>query len=99
MPKHYKLHGTDGYIQDMLTMAVIPNNPQNKDWQKYQKWLSEGNIPDPWKTKEELEKEKYNILIQQAIQEEETKIIKQRRLNIIAKLKKQGKLPQDYEVE
>jgi len=34
--------------------AFIPNNPNNRDWRKYQTWLAEGNEPlpmdivDPW---------------------------------------------------
>ena len=27
--------------------ASIPNDPANTDWQAYQVWLSEGNIPLP----------------------------------------------------
>ena len=99
MSKRYKLHGPDGYVQDMRTMAIIPNDPQNRDWKKYQKWLARGNTPDPWKTEQEVIQEKHNALIQQAIQEEERKAMEQKRLNAITKLKEQGKLPQDYEVE
>lgn len=27
--------------------AVIPNDPENVDWQQYQIWLSQGNLPLP----------------------------------------------------
>jgi hypothetical protein len=27
--------------------ATIPNDPANTDWQQYQVWLSEGNLPLP----------------------------------------------------
>jgi len=27
--------------------AWIPNNPENTDWQAYQVWLAQGNIPLP----------------------------------------------------
>ena len=34
--------------------AFIPEDPANKDWQEYQKWLSEGNKPQPQHTTAEL---------------------------------------------
>jgi hypothetical protein len=27
--------------------ASIPNDPDNVDWQQYQLWLSQGNVPLP----------------------------------------------------
>jgi hypothetical protein len=27
--------------------AIIPDDEDNTDWQEYQKWLSEGNTPEP----------------------------------------------------
>jgi hypothetical protein len=27
--------------------AVIPNDPENTDWQAYQEWLAAGNTPLP----------------------------------------------------
>jgi|AOAMet2_C43A7_35_1029302.scaffolds.fasta_scaffold45771_2 hypothetical protein len=27
--------------------AIIPDDNDNTDWQEYQKWLAEGNTPDP----------------------------------------------------
>lgn len=32
--------------------AYIPQDPANKDWQEYQEWLSDGNMPDPAETAE-----------------------------------------------
>jgi hypothetical protein len=26
----------------------IPNNPDNRDWLEYQKWLEDGGKPDPY---------------------------------------------------
>lgn len=98
MVKRYRLHGTEGYVQDMETMGIIPNDPRNRDWRRYQKWLTEGNVPDPWKTKEELEEEEHDALIQEALQKEEEQMLKQRRLTIIGELKKEGRLPHDYKV-
>lgn len=30
-----------------LNGAEIPNDPQNRDWRRYQDWLALGNTPDP----------------------------------------------------
>lgn len=32
-------------IDDLGTQSCIPNDPANRDWQQYQKWLSQGNQP------------------------------------------------------
>ena len=34
--------------------AFIPEDPANKDWQEYQKWLAQGNKPQPQYTTAEL---------------------------------------------
>lgn len=48
------------YANENGTMIVkqdgnlhIPNDPRNADWQKFQEWVANGGIPDPWKTEEE----------------------------------------------
>jgi len=33
-------------IVEVETGRVIPVDPENSDYQKYQAWLAEGNIPD-----------------------------------------------------
>ena len=38
--------------------ANIPNNPNNRDWRKYQVWVAEGNTPDPEFTADELAAQK-----------------------------------------
>lgn len=45
MAKDYKLL-PDGVIR-LSDGAQIPNAIDNRDWQKYQTWLSDGNTPDP----------------------------------------------------
>ena len=39
----YKL--TKDGVQDLETMAFIPNSPTNRDWRKYLQWVAEGNVP------------------------------------------------------
>jgi hypothetical protein len=40
----YRLFAVEGYIQrvdDNGKIWIIPNDPNNYDWQKYQQWLTE----------------------------------------------------------
>ncbi len=41
-------------VQRISDSASIPESQGNTDWQEYQKWLSEGNTPEPQFTEEEL---------------------------------------------
>jgi hypothetical protein len=43
----YQLTETDVVIRT-ADGATIPNDPANRDWQKYQKWLADGGVPDPY---------------------------------------------------
>ena len=52
----YKLK-KDG-VQNLETMAFISPSPTGRDWLRYQKWLAEGNSPDPEFTAEELAAQK-----------------------------------------
>lgn len=52
----YKL--TKDGVQNLETMAFIPESESNREWLRYQKWLAEGNTPDPEFTAEELAAQK-----------------------------------------
>ena len=41
----YKL--TDNGVFRVTDGAFIPDAPGNKDWKEYQRWLGQGNTPDP----------------------------------------------------
>lgn len=43
----YKLIMNSNSVLRTADGATIPNDPYNKDWQAYQKWLAQGNTPDP----------------------------------------------------
>ena len=34
-------------VIDTETGANIPDDEENRDWREYQRWLTEGNAPDP----------------------------------------------------
>ena len=53
MAKKYKL--LENGVLDTETGAIIPPVEANKHWKKYQRWLAEGNEPEPQYTTEELE--------------------------------------------
>jgi hypothetical protein len=41
------LQGQEVMVQRLSDNAFIPFDPDNVDFQQYQKWLSEGNTPTP----------------------------------------------------
>lgn len=41
----YKLN--DNYVKRLEDSAFIPMDDTNSDYQKYKKWVEEGNIPEP----------------------------------------------------
>lgn len=43
----YQLTATDAVIRTE-DGATIPNDPANRDWIEYQKWLDDGGVPDPY---------------------------------------------------
>ena len=79
----YQKHNKEGSVQRLSDMAVIPNNPQNRDWRKYKAWLAEGNKLIPMARKKAL-----------VVDENEEKIKAELRRMAIANLGEQ--LPKDY---
>ena len=43
----YQLSNTDTVIR-AADGAYIPNDPANRDRQEYDKWLTDGGVPDPY---------------------------------------------------
>jgi hypothetical protein len=43
----YQLTSTDSVIRT-ADNATIPNDPANRDWVEYQKWLADGGVPEPY---------------------------------------------------
>ena len=44
----YQLTATNAVVIRTADGASIPNDPANRDWQEYQKWLAAGGVPDPY---------------------------------------------------
>lgn len=44
----YTLTGSEAIVLRDEDGATIPNDPGNRDWQDYQKWLADGNTPNPY---------------------------------------------------
>jgi hypothetical protein len=44
----YQLTATDAFVIRTSDDAIIPNDPNNRDWVAYQDWLAAGGVPDPY---------------------------------------------------
>ena len=44
----YQLTATDSSVIRTADGACIPNDPANRDYAEYQKWLADGGVPDPY---------------------------------------------------
>ena len=56
----YKL--ADNGVIRLSDGAFIPDDPTNRDWQEYQKWLAQGSTPEPQYTFTELKTFKFQEL-------------------------------------
>lgn len=65
--KKYKIL-KNGYKDNELKM-FIPNDPENRHYKMVQKWITEGNIPDPEYTDEEIIENEKSIQIKNIIKE------------------------------
>lgn len=57
----YKLLGKES-VQRLSDGACIPFADGNRDYEEYKQWLSEGNIPEPEFTKEELNQQRISLI-------------------------------------
>lgn len=55
----YKLNGTNS-VKRLVDGAIIPSVNGNIDYEEYKQWISEGNIPEPEFTQEELAQQELN---------------------------------------
>jgi len=57
----YKLIGQN-LVKRLADGACIPFADDNKDYQEYKQWLSDGNTPEPEFTKEELNQQRISLI-------------------------------------
>ena len=50
----YRLTATDSAIIRTADTAFIPNDPANRDYAEYQKWIEGGGVPDPYVPPEQV---------------------------------------------
>lgn len=48
MAAEYQLTPNEHTILRVADQAWIPDDPANRDYAEYQKWLADGNTPDPY---------------------------------------------------
>ena len=77
---------TEDGVQRLSDTAFIPATMKNKDWRKYQKWLSDGNTPEAKLPPPAL-----------VVDEKEAKIKARMRKKAIQELISEGQLPAGYE--
>ena len=44
----YNLTMDENTVLRAVDVTFIPNDPANKDWIEYQRWLAAGGVPDPY---------------------------------------------------
>jgi len=74
----YKL--TQNGVINLKENKFIPNDPANKDWQEYQKWLKKGNTPIPeYVLDEDIDKTTFTfdkkIVFQKILQQKEKELL------------------------
>jgi hypothetical protein len=82
-------------ILNKETGKYIPLDENNRHYKEYLKWLAEGNKPEPFETKEEIDVR----LAREAELAIEAKIEERMKELAIADLKAKGEIPQNYEMK
>jgi hypothetical protein len=81
-------------ILNKETGEFIPIDPKNIDYQRYLKWVAQGNTPEPFETQEEIDAR----LVKEAELAIEKKIEDRMKELAIADLKAKGEIDSKYEL-